>query len=194
MTTRLTIEEFRRQGLKVNRSGRIIGGGTKGGGHVVGQKNMSHPWHGLLAKPYLSAELYRLLRPEQILSIAIADKLRDLSLAGQLHAVWSATAPELPARGRFVQAWQAIRSAMGCVPGVPDFVLTWAGGGGWIELKRQRGDSDLFGHRIAAGQLSTNQRAFREWVNHIGCNHAVIHSLDELDATLKLWGCLRIGE
>jgi hypothetical protein len=67
--------------------------------------------------------------------------------------------------------------ASGVKAGVADFHLTLRGGRtAWIELK------------TATGRQSPEQRAFQAAEEAIGALYAVVRSLDELEATLRLWG------
>jgi hypothetical protein len=72
------------------------------------------------------------------------------------------------------------------LPGAPDLVLLWPGGGAAIELKRPK-TRDLLGTR-PAGRLTDNQRWFAERCAELGVHHAYCSSWDELKAKLAAWG------
>lgn len=77
----------------------------------------------------------------------------------------------------FVQA--ARFKAMGCVPGVPDLILSWPGHVGFIEVKS------------AKGGLTDPQGAFLDDVRGHGHYTAVVKSLSEATAILEAWGAIR---
>ena len=72
------------------------------------------------------------------------------------------------------------------VPGAPDLVLMWPGGGAMVELKRPK-RRDLFGTR-AAGQPSNAQAVTAERAVELGIHHAYRSSWDDLRSRLTEWG------
>lgn len=74
------------------------------------------------------------------------------------------------------------------LPGAPDIVVIGAGGAGFLELKRAA-EKTLLG-RTPKGQLSSDQRDFRDQCQALGVNWAVCTSWDEVSATLKSWGVI----
>lgn len=113
---------------------------------------------------------------ENALSVQVADFLRGESIAGRLIATWSHVANE----GKRSECAGAVCKAMGMVPGAPDYVFVWPNGGGWIEIKTAAPQS----------KLSNYQQLFQWWNRYIGNRNAVCRSVDEVSATLKMWGCL----
>jgi|GEM_PF-3150279 hypothetical protein len=73
------------------------------------------------------------------------------------------------------------------VPGAPDLVLLWPGGGALVELKRPP-ERDLFGRARPKGRLSAAQTALAERARRLGINYAVVTGWDELEARLSAWG------
>lgn len=73
------------------------------------------------------------------------------------------------------------------VPGAPDLILLWPGGGAMVELKRPR-SRDLLGRISPAGRASPAQSELAERALRLGINHAVVRSWDELHARLGDWG------
>jgi hypothetical protein len=72
------------------------------------------------------------------------------------------------------------------LPGAPDLVLLWPGGGAAIESKRAK-TRDLFGTR-PAGRPTDKQRWFAERCAEVGVHHAYCSSWDDLKAKLDAWG------
>ena len=146
----------------------------------------------IFAQPHLSAPLRKLLRPEQCLQIEIIRQMRPLLL--ERGVLLLSIGNEIPASGGFIAAWQAIRTAMGAIPGAPDLVLLWPDGGGFVELKRSRDDSQLplgkFAPKPARGELSTPQRQFRDVCQAKGIRWACCRSVAEFEATVRDWGLL----
>lgn len=72
------------------------------------------------------------------------------------------------------------------VPGAPDIVILWCGGGALVELKRPE-TRDLLGKRRPAGRLSDKQESFAERAEHFGVAFATVRSWDEMHAKLVEW-------
>ncbi len=72
------------------------------------------------------------------------------------------------------------------VPGAPDLVVLWSGGGGMVELKRPKYRT-LLGS-IPAGRGSPEQREMAERAATIGVPHAFCTSWDETRDRLREWG------
>jgi len=109
--------------------------------------------------PPLPIYLARKLGPEQQFQALVIREMRPRLVDG---AVLTPLNGELPGgRGgkeyRFLNA-QMIRRIMGYQPGTPDLEAKRPGFTGVLELKRARGDADLYGKRTSAGSLSPEQR------------------------------------
>ena len=91
----------------------------------------------------------------------------------------------LPARGA------AERAMAARLPGAPDLVLLWEGGGALVELKRPK-TQDLFGTR-AAGRPNEAQVAVTARAVELGIRHAYCSSWDDLRARLAEWGVVHAG-
>lgn len=143
-----------------------------------------------LDPPHLSRSLLANLGPEMRLQIQVIREFRAQLL--ERGVLLLSIGNELPARGRFVAAWQTIRAAAGAMAGAPDLVLIWADGGGFVELKRPKDErqGSLLGVKSRAGQLSTNQVAFRELCKAKGIRWARCRSSEEFQNTLQDWGLL----
>lgn len=63
---------------------------------------------------------------------------------------------------------------MGTVKGLPDLILIYAGGCGFIELK-------------AGSALRAEQRAMGRWLQMMGHGWACCRSVDEVDAVVRQW-------
>ena len=75
--------------------------------------------------------------------------------------------------------WGMLKSAMGRVKGAPDYIVTWQGGSGFIEVKAED------------GRMSPEQVAFAAACEQLGIRHAVCRSKGAIIATLMNWGCWR---
>jgi hypothetical protein len=73
------------------------------------------------------------------------------------------------------------------LPGAPDLVLCWAGGGALVELKRPK-SRDLFGRIAPAGRPSPAQSALAERAGRLGIRHTFVSSWEELRQRLGEWG------
>lgn len=73
------------------------------------------------------------------------------------------------------------------VPGAPDLVLFWAGGGAMVELKRPK-SRNLLGRITPAGRPSPAQCELAERAARLGINHAFVSSWEELRRRLVEWG------
>jgi hypothetical protein len=138
------------------------------------------------------------LGPEDHLSYAVACELRRLSVQGRLRAVWFGIPIQHPAGGKYAMLAQAKRTALGAVPGCPDFGVMWGTGAGFIELKVDdpqgrllATDAGLTGWRKGRRTyLRGRQRLFQAWAQAHGVRHAVARSVAEVVAVLKGWGVL----
>lgn len=100
----------------------------------------------------------------------------------------------LPARSEAERALVAclvarMKSDGMLVPGAPDLVLFWAGGGAMVELKRPR-SRDLLGRVQPKGRPSAAQSELSERAARLGINHAIVTSWEELQRRLAEWGAL----
>jgi len=77
------------------------------------------------------------------------------------------------------------------LPGAPDLTFLWEGGGGCVELKRPS-EKTLFG-RQRPGQLSDDQKRFRDRCAAIGVPYEVCQSWPQVRELLKAWGRLPEG-
>jgi hypothetical protein len=116
----------------------------------------------------------RRLKPESMLSVDVACRLKAHSLTGDLRAVWF----KVPNEGKRTPAVAAILKAMGMIPGVWDFVFLWQDGSGVIELKAGR------------NKLTGAQADFAHWCDLEGVRKAEARSYREVEAVLKEWGIL----
>lgn len=114
------------------------------------------------------------LKPEEKISIELANKLRELTLAGFFTAVWC----HIPNEGKRSIIAGQILCAMGLISGTADFLFLHASGSAAIELK------------AGSGKLTTNQQYFREWCLGNGINHAVCYSADGAIEALTAWGII----
>jgi hypothetical protein len=134
----------------------------------------------------LSAAARSRLSPEQLLQVEIVETVRPLLVPG---ARLIAINQELPGGSRLFTLWQHIKTAMGSESGSPDMVLLWPKRQvGFWELKRGRGEPDLLGHRKARGELSTEQRRWRNWCGDWDYPYAVPRSVQEAVDLAREWG------
>lgn len=115
------------------------------------------------------------VKPEENLSISVANMLRQASLEGRLSAVWS----HVPNEGKRSIKAACVMKAMGLLPGTPDFFFGWMTGSGMIELK------------VGKGRMSPNQKDYEAWCDHVWVKHAVCRSLGEVYDTLIAWQVLK---
>lgn len=140
--------------------------------------------------PGLSARALAKLQPEQRLQIDIVAAIRPrlATCNGKVLLLGG----ELPGRSRLFRLWQFVRGLMGYEVGQPDLLVLWPADDGCrfglLENKRPRGDADLLGNRKPAGQLSTEQRAFRDWCRAAGAPWAMPRSVGDALAVLDAWG------
>jgi hypothetical protein len=127
----------------------------------------------------------RLRGPEDELALHVGTALRAWTLDGSLHATWTCVPHEVGAVSkqspefRSAQARYAKNVAQGLIAGSGDYVFVGDGTAGWIELKS------------STGSLSTDQKDFRAWCEHVSARYAVCRTIDAVEATLREWGMLR---
>lgn len=109
------------------------------------------------------------LRGEDQLTIAIANYLRQLSLTGQLKAVWF----HPPNEGKRSRMVGVISKAMGLLPGTPDLVVMAKHTSLLVEIK------------TPDGRLNDNQKIFREWCLSTGVPWYRVESVDDLANILR---------
>ena len=114
------------------------------------------------------------LKPEQRLTIRVADELRKLTSEGKYNGVWTHITNE----GKRSQIAGAIAKAMGMIPGAPDFVFAGQWGAGFIEMKEGK------------GKLQDTQIYFRSWVQQHQLGYATCTSVESVLDTLREWGAL----
>lgn len=136
----------------------------------MAEKTINNVLYLLMARGKISKQ-----RGETALSILVADTLRGYTIDGRLKAVWC----KIPNESKRSPLAGSILKAMGMIPGAFDFVFTWDGGSGWIELKNPEDKSSNF---------NENQRNFSAWCMHRDVQHALCRSVDEVIHTLKKWG------
>jgi hypothetical protein len=155
----------------------------------------SEQLHELMGCPSFKGKLER----EEELSCWVAAELRRLTRARKLRCAWSRVPAEHKAGGQIGMLAQAKVTAMGTVPGVPDFAFFWGNGSGLIELKtidRQSRIAFLDGtgeaqvRRGARTYLRARQKLYRDWAVGHGVRHAVARSVPEVVGALKQWGVL----
>lgn len=73
-------------------------------------------------------------------------------------------------------------------PGAPDLLFLWNGGSACMELKRPA-EKTLLG-RQSAGQLSDDQKRFRDRCQQLGINYEVVMSWPQARELLQAWGRL----
>lgn len=129
----------------------------------------------LLHRKKLSPKAEGNLKPEERLTVAVANTLRQASLQGRLRAVWFHVPNEHQGKGRVHMLRIAVKIAMGVIAGVSDLVFLWADGAGVIEMK------------VGTG-LSDHQRNFSKWCGHEGVRFALCRSVQEVEAALVQWG------
>ena len=118
------------------------------------------------------------LEKEELLSIHVADMLRELTLSYQekgvgLKAVWC----HVPNEGKRNPVTAIILRAMGMIPGAFDFWFCWENGSGIIELK-------------AGTDLSDSQVNFGIWAKHRKVNQSIQSSVSGVLDVLKSWGAI----
>ena len=74
------------------------------------------------------------------------------------------------------------------LPGAPDLLFLWDGGCGCMELKRPA-EKTLIGKQ-RAGELSDDQKRFRERCADLGVDYEVVMSWPQARELLKRWGRL----
>lgn len=118
----------------------------------------------------------RPIQHERELAIALAEWLRLMRSLGRLRALVFHVGNERSSRQESILAWR-----MGVEAGVPDLIVCMPGGqGGAIELKRPDGK----------GQLSKEQRQWRDELRAMGWQWAMALSIEDVEATLTKWGVL----
>lgn len=85
-----------------------------------------------------------------------------------------------------------MKNAGQLVPGAPDLILLWSGGGGMIELKRPKSRS-LLG-TVPRGRPSDSQIEMAERAVNLRINHAYCTSWEEVEVKLIEWGVTYMGE
>jgi hypothetical protein len=138
---------------------------------------------------HLSADARAKLRPEQKLQIEMCEAIRPRLVPG---GRFSATNIELPGASRLFALFQQIRAAQGAEAGFPDAIVLWPVHNiGFVEVKKPRGEPDLFGYRKARGELSSQQREFRDWCHEWGYPYCSPRSVPEVLEVLLGWGAIR---
>jgi hypothetical protein len=131
------------------------------------------------------------LTPEQRVQIEIVAELRPRveACGGKLLLLGG----ELPGGSKLFRLHQFVRRLMGYEAGQPDLLFLWPDPPwpcrvGVMEVKRPAGEPDLFGRTTAPGDLSTEQRRFRDWSRGVQAGWARPRTLAEATAALDAWG------
>ena len=112
-------------------------------------------------------------RPEQDLTIAVAEYLEPLSL---IHNFWFS---HFPNGGYRTSAEAGIFKAMGTKPGPGDFIIIPKGGvAHWIELK------------VKGGTQSKGQEDFELAMIALGSPYDVAYSIEDVTEILKKWALI----
>lgn len=133
--------------------------------------------------------LTRPLEGEEATQRAIVTALRaEFSPQGVLVASVGA---EIRMGGKLGQSLQAAKSAMGGVAGLPDVLIVRPGGRClWMEIKKPAerrmvvvdtapGRAELRYRMVGGGQLSDEQRAFRDWARAAMVPWAVVRTVED---------------
>lgn len=124
--------------------------------------------------PYSWGKRRVTLKPEEQMSVELADNLRELTLQRKMHCVFTHIANE----GKRSLLVALITKAMGMIPGVGDFLFCWATGSAFIELKAGK------------NKQSENQKNFELWCQENDVKYAVCYSVEESILTLQRWGLI----
>jgi len=118
-------------------------------------------------------------KPEQLICIEFANKLRAYTDSGELECVWFH--PENENANNRQKLYGKIVAMMGKIPGAPDFVFMRHDKSACIEMKS------------AVGRQSDNQKIFERWCQETDAKvpYAIARTADEGLALLRQWGFLR---
>lgn len=124
------------------------------------------------------------LGPEERECVAFANRLRQLSITGELRAVWTHIPNELAGasdktQSNLAKIRYAIGKAMGMVAGAADYVFLAESGSFCIEMKS------------STGKQTANQSDFQAWCEMIGVPYAIARSAAEAEECLQRWQLLR---
>jgi hypothetical protein len=133
----------------------------------------------LLVRKALHPTSERRLKPEQRLSVAVANMIRAELLTGKLVCRCTHIKNEHEASGRTAALQVEIAKAMGTIPGAPDWTFGSGGFCGDIELKVE-----------SNGRLSDRQKDFREWCADVSVPYVVCKSVDDVRDMLIGWKLL----
>ena len=90
----------------------------------------------------------------------------------------------VPNGGMMTRAWRMILAALGLLPGVSDLMVFWRSVLLCIEVKTE---ADRW-RDITRGKQSTVQKAFQVAIEAAGGHYAVVRSIDDVRAFLRLHG------
>lgn len=124
--------------------------------------------------PHVWGKRYVLLKPEEKMSVELADKLRELTLQKKLGCLWC----HIPNEGKRSSLVAIITKAMGMIPGVGDFLFCWGSGSAFIELKAGK------------NKQSAHQKCFQEWCEDNDVPYALCYSAEEALEMLTGWGLI----
>lgn len=194
MTERMTVEQLRLQ-FEVTRSGRAMR--KREAGRV---ERPPPPPAKIVPRPEVPGPmplprwtLRRAMKAEEALQRAIVAELRP-ELAERRILIASIGA-EIPLGGDIGRQLQAVKKAMGGISGMTDLIVIGPGPAGlMLEVKRastarmQPVDGTLRVRQVGAGQLTSDQRAVRDYLLAIGWPWALVRSVDEARAAVaRVW-------
>lgn len=104
------------------------------------------------------------------------DKLRYLTIEGNLKAVWCAIPNENPDNNN--KLFGIKLKHLGKIKGAPDLVFLWDSGCGFIEFKSM------------VGRQTEEQKDFEEWCKFYNVRYEVAKSPQQAELILKNWGLL----
>lgn len=124
---------------------------------------------------------------ERVLQAEVALRLRSWPVIALPvpNGIWVPARTEAE-RALVARLIRQMKNAGQLVPGAPDLIVLWAGGGGMIELKRPSSRS-LLG-AVPKGRPSDSQIEMAERAGELGINHAFGTSWEEVRAALIAWG------
>lgn len=125
------------------------------------------------------------LKPEDQLSADLKTALDRLRSSGILQAVYFHVPNEFYAFKNRMAAW-AIKKAIGCVAGAPDWVIIWNGGTLLVELKAKKTI------KAALGALNDGQRDFAIACEKYGIAYEVHISVEGVIDSLRQRGAFSV--
>lgn len=127
----------------------------------------------------------KVLKPEDQLSADLKTALDRLHSSGILQAVYFHVPNEFYAFKNRMAAW-AIKEAIGCVAGAPDWIIIWHGGVLLVELKAKKTI------KAALGALNDGQRDFAMTCDKYGIAYEVHISVQGVIDSLRQRGAFQL--